>query len=231
VVLRDLLSDLYPKIKIAGTASNGHMAIELIHSIQPDLIFLDVEMPDMNGFDVLASLDKIRFQTIFVTAHLQYAIQAIRFNALDYLVKPIDPKELMSAMRRFYSKKNIDQQDQVQNAIENYNKVDVQEQILYLPTQDGGLKMKLGNIIRIEGARNYSTFHLATKQKKISSKTLGHFEEILEGKGFYRCHRSFIVNHNYIQKIHKDFFLLKNLNHVPISRRRKSLAKKWFFHY
>lgn len=231
-ILSDLIRDNHPEILLSGTAHNGKTAIEKIRSIKPDLIFLDVEMPDMNGFQVLAALKSIDFQTIFVTAYSHYAIQAIRFNALDYIVKPINPKELKQAIKQFKSKdKATDQKHRIAVAIENLNQENAQDQVLFLLTQEGGIKMILKDIIKIEGNRNYSTFHLAKGRTKISSKTLGHFEEILKGKGFFRCHRSFIINSNHIERMQKDSFLLKDASKIPISRRRKKDVKNWFAEY
>ena len=183
-VLSDLLQEKNVKTNLVGTAKNGKEGLELISSVKPDLVFLDVEMPDMNGFEVLASLDEINFRTIFVTAHSHYAIQAIRFNALDYLVKPVDPKELKLAIRRYRS--NDIAQHQIQNALQNMERKNALDQVLFLPTQEGGIKMTLRDIIKIKGDRNYSTFYLSANKTKISSKTLGHFEEILKDKGFDR---------------------------------------------
>jgi two-component system LytT family response regulator len=228
-ILSDLLEEGYNnRILIVGTAQNGQEALALIQSQKPELVFLDIEMPDMNGFEVLASLGEINFQTIFVTAFSQYAIQAIRFNALDYLVKPIDSKELNLAIRRYRSNDKADHQRQIQNALDNRNKKNALDQVLYLPTQEGGIKMALRDIVKIEGDRNYSTFHLSTNKTKISSKTLGHFEEILFGDTFFRCHRSTLVNRHHIDRLQKDSFLMKDGTEIPISRRRKALAKAWY---
>ncbi len=231
-MLYDLLLDLDKQVEVVGKARSGTEALNMIESVKPDLVFLDVEMPDMNGFEVLASLDTIDFKTIFVTAHSHYAIQAIRFNALDYIVKPINPKELYQAIRRYPLNGDVSvHQDQIKTALNNFREKDLLDQVLYLPTQEGGLKMVLRDIVRVEGDRNYSTFYLANGKTKISSKTLGHFEEILSDKGFFRCHRSFIVNHYHIEKIQKDCFLLKDENEIPISRRRKTKAKEWFLEF
>ncbi|GJM17429.1 MAG: DNA-binding response regulator [Thermodesulfobacteriota bacterium] len=228
-ILGDLLKENHLDIVVSGTAQNGQTAIEKIQSLKPDLIFLDVEMPDMNGFEVLASLKRIDFQVIFVTAFSQYAIQAIRFNALDYIVKPINPEELNQSLKRFRSKGQEQvQKQQIKLALENLKQENVQDQVLFLPTQEGGIKMRLKNIVKIEGDRNYSTFHLANGKTKISSKTLGHFEDILQGKIFFRCHRSFIVNRHHIDKMQKDNFILKDASEIPISRRRKAQTKIWF---
>jgi two-component system LytT family response regulator len=227
-ILADLLRENHSKLSVVGTAKNGKEALELIESEQPDLVFLDVEMPGMNGFEVLASLEEISFQTIFVTAFSHYAIQAIRFNALDYLVKPIDPKELSLALKRYQSTDKANHQEQIQNALENMNRKNALDQVLFIPNQEGGLKIPLRDIVNIEGDRNYSSFHLSDEKTRISSKTLGHFEEILKDKGFFRCHRSFIVNRHYVDSIKRDSFLLKNGSTLPISRRRKTMAKAWF---
>ncbi len=230
-VLADLLEDAHPEIGVAAIATSGTEAVEKIQSIRPDLVFLDVEMPDMNGFEVLASLDRIDFQTIFVTAHSQYAIQAIRFNALDYLMKPINAKELAQALRRFRIQGYVpDNQPQIRQALENLKKENVQEQVLFLPTQEGGMKLVLQEIVKIEGDGNYSTLYLSNGKTKLSAKTLGFFEEILDGKGFFRCHRSFIVNRFHVEKMKGDAFCVQDGSTIPISRRKKSESKTWFYH-
>ncbi len=226
-VLSDLLQEYGDQINLLGVARNGSEALQLIADKRPDLVFLDVEMPDMNGFEVLASLEEITFQTIFVTAHNHYAIQAIRFNALDYLLKPLDRGELRNAIKR-YDVNSRPQQDQIQNVLNNLNTVEPLDQVLYLPSQEGGIKMLLRDVVKIEGDRNYTTFYLSTQKTRISSKNLGHFEDLLVGSDFCRCHRSFIVNRRYIAKMQGDRFLLTNDVEVPISRRRKAEVKEWF---
>lgn len=228
-LLSDLLEQDHPLVEVLDTAKSGEEALEKIGRHQPDLVFLDVELPDMSGFDVLAHLEDIAFQTIFITSFSHYAIMAIRFNALDYLVKPIEPKELAHALRRYRHNghSNLNQQ-QVHLALNNLRQKNAQDQILYLPTQEGGIKMELKEIVKIEGDRNYSTIYLSNRKTKISAKTLGYFEEILDGKGFFRCHRSFILNHQHIEKLQKETFLLKDATEIPISRRRKTAAKEWF---
>lgn len=228
-VLADLLSENHPSCKLLGTAENGTEAIHLIEKLKPELVFLDVEMPDMNGFEVLVHTKALDFQTIFTTAHSQYAIQAIRFNALDYLMKPIKPKELATALKRYQSNAwAIFNKDRIRQALQNMEAETAQDMVLYLPTQEGGLKMVLADILMIEGERNYSTIHLEGGKTRLSSKTLGYFEEILAGKGFFRCHRSFIVNKAHIEKLQSDYCLMTTNAQIPISRRRKTAFKDWF---
>ena len=230
-LLKDLLQQEHPLIEVSGVAKNGMEGISKIQSIKPDLIFLDVEMPDMTGFDMLNKLEDIQFQTIFITSFSHYAIKAIRFNALDYLLKPIDQKELKNAIRNFRS--NFDSkvnQKHLEQALINLKTKKAKDQMLFIPTQQGELRIALKDIIKLEGDSNYSYIHLKNKTKKLCSKTLGYFEEILSEKGFCRCHRSFLVNGLHIDRMHKtDYFVLFDQTNVAISRRKKEEAKKWYF--
>lgn len=229
-ILSDLLQENHPEIEVMGIAKNGEEGLKKIKHLQPDLVFLDIEMPDMTGFEMLNRIETINFQTIFITAHSHYAIKAFRFNALDYLVKPIVAEHLDQSIKRFKSnKKSAVHQDQMQQALDNLNTEKIEEQKLVLPTEKGILQLPLKEITKIESERNYSFIHLSNGLKELSSKTLSHFEFILNEKGFFRCHRSFLVNRFHIDKISQDFFKLKDNSEIPISRRKKSEAKKWFY--
>ena len=232
-VLSDILKENHPELEVLDTATNGKDGLNKINQLKPDLVFLDIEMPDMNGFEMLKKLDRINFQTIFTTAHSHYAIKAFRFNALDYLVKPIVPKELKEAINRF--KSNIsanNNQNLVKQALDNLVTEKVEDQILLLPSQQGAFSLKLKQIIRIEGERNYSYIFLSNGKKQLSSKTLGYFDEILSDKGFLRCHRSHLINGIHIEGIQKnESFVLKDKSIIPISRRKKTEAKSWFQHF
>lgn len=227
-VLRDMLVEDYPHIEVTGMAHSGAEGIHLIESAQPQLVFLDVEMPDMNGFEMLSLLKEINFQIIFITAHSHYAIKAIRFNALDYLVKPIDAKELRQSLKRFTvnPKKSLTPQ-RVELALFNLQQNNAGEQVLLLQLQDGDVQIKLNQIARIEGERNYSYIHLAGGSKKLSAKNLAYFEEILSEKGFCRCHKSHLVGARHIQALQKEAFITQG-QEVPISRRKKKEVKAWY---
>jgi len=229
-LLSDQLQQHHPNIELMGFAKSGTEGLEKIKLFKPDLIFLDVEMGDMTGFDMLNRLENITFQTIFITSHSHYAIKAFRFNALDYLLKPINKKELAQAIKRHISKSTLpENQNQIHNAINNLQTKDIEDQTLLLQTQKGTLQLALKNITKIESDRNYSYIHLFNNTKELSSKTLGYFEDILADKGFCRCHRSMLVNRFHIESIlGSDSFLLKDKTIVPISRRKISFAKKWF---
>lgn len=227
--LTDQLLEFHPEVEVVGFANNGKDGLKKINHLNPDLLFLDIEMDDMTGFGLLSQVDEISFQTIFITSHSHYAIQAIRFNALDYLLKPIDKKELSQAIKRHTSSKTLlSNKTQVEQALMNIQTKKVEDQSFLLQTQKGSLRLFLKNIVKIEGERNYSYIHLSDSKKVLSSKTLGYFEDILSDKGFFRCHRSFLVNRYHIDHFGKDNFMLKDQTMVLVSRRKKSEAKNWF---
>jgi len=226
--LYDQLQENHSNIDVTGIAKNGKEGLELIAELKPDLIFLDIEMPDMTGFEMLSKLSIINFETIFITSHTHYAIKAFRFNALDYLAKPVDKDELTSALGKFYFNQKTKNHDKIQNALANIKAEHVSDQTLFLQTQTGMLRLPLKQILKIEGNRNYSNIWLVDNTKIVSAKTLSYFEDILLDKNFLRCHRSYLVNGFFIHSISKNnLIVLKNEDKVPISRRKITLVKSW----
>lgn len=225
-VLKDMLEQRSESISVLRIAYTGNEAISMITETQPQVVFLDIELPDMTGFEMLSQLEAINFQTIFTTAHSHYAIKAFRFNALDYLVKPIKDNELDEAINRVL--KSNDNSVDIKNALLNIESKSTENQKLVLPTQMGTLRFALKQITHIEGERNYSFIHLNNGSKELTSKNLAYFEDILEDKGFFRCHRSYLVNQHHIEAIKNDSFLLKSGLELPISRRKKMKARNWF---
>lgn len=225
-VLIDMLEQHRETVSVVGVSYSGHEAIAMIAEKQPQVVFLDVELPDMTGFEMLGQLEGIKFQTIFTTAHSDYAIKAFRFNALDYLVKPIKDNELVEAVNRI--KKSNDNSIAIKNALLNIESKSVENQKLVLPTQQGTLRFALKQITHIEGEGNYSYIYLANGAKELSSKNLAYFEEILEDKGFFRCHRSYLINKHHIEDLKNDHFILNSRVEIPISRRKKIKARDWF---
>ena len=225
-VLQDLLTQYSSKIAIIDIAKTGNEALSLIAKIDPDVVFLDIELPDMTGFELLQQLENINFQTIFTTSYSHYAIKAFRFNALDYLIKPINESELDEAIKKIYKFTNnsID----VKNALSNLDIQAVENQNLVLPQQDGTLRLPLKQITHVESERNYSYIHLSNGSKELSSKNLAYFEDILVDKNFYRAHRSFLVNKYHIKELIESHFVLNNKLEIPISRRNGTEAKAWF---
>lgn len=225
-VLFDLLKPYATDIAVAAIAKTGHEALPLIAAIKPDVVFLDIELPDMTGFELLQQLEDIDFQTVFTTSHRHYAIKAFRFNALDYLIKPIKESELEEAIRRFL-KSAVNSID-VKQALSNLESQPVENQKLVLSTQNGSLRIPLKQITHIEGDRNYCNIHLTNGSRELSSKNLAYFEDILLDKNFFRSHRSYLVNRYHIEALKSDNFVLKNGFEIPISRRKKAEADTWF---
>lgn len=226
-VLYDLLLENNTHFDVLEIAKSGKEAIDLIYSLKPNVIFLDIELPDMTGFELLQQLDDIQFQTIFTTSHSHYAIKAFRFNALDYLIKPIDRSELNEAISRLPIETT--NSVEVKNALSNLETESIENLKLILTTQNGTLRLPLKQITHIEGERNYSYIYLSNGSRELSSKNLAYFEDILEDKNFFRSHRSYLVNKYHIENLKNDTFVLKNGIEVAISRRKKTEAETWFF--
>jgi two-component system, LytTR family, response regulator len=226
-VLHDLLKQYAADIAVLDVANTGDKALRLIASKKPNVVFLDIELPDMTGFELLQQLDDIPFQTIFTTAHSHYAIRAFRFNALDYLVKPVKESELDEAIKRLL--KTASNGMEVKHALSNLEAQSVENQKLVLSTQNRTLRLPLKQITHIEGERNYSYIYLSNGSRELSSKNLAYFEDILMDKNFFRNHRSFLVNRYHIEALKNDHFVLKNGIDIPISRRNKTAANEWFF--
>lgn len=226
-VLHDLLKQHATDITVLEIANTGKKALQLIASVKPDVVFLDIELPDMTGFELLQQVDNINFQTIFTTSHSHYAIRAFRFNALDYLVKPIKETELDEAIKRLL--KYAGNKIEVKHALSNLESKSVENQKLLLQTQNGTLRLPLKQITHLEGDRNYSYIYLSNGTRELSSKNLAYFEDILSDKSFFRSHRSYLVNTYHIKALLEGHFVLKNGIEIPISRRKGTEAKTWFF--
>lgn len=228
--IQDLLSDklsFFDDVLVVGQALNGHDGLKLIEDKQPDLVFLDVEMTDMTGFELLSTISEINFKTIFITSYGHYAIKAIRFNALDYLLKPIDLEELRNAIRRFKEQSDKETSNKARHLVNNLTRKE-EDQLLILKVQEGEFCKPLKDILCIEGDRNYSRIKLADGATELVSKTLSHFEELLEDKGFFRVHKSTLINRLHISKVKSEFIVLTNEQKITISRRRKPDFLVWF---
>ncbi|MFC4722381.1 LytR/AlgR family response regulator transcription factor [Geojedonia litorea] len=227
-LLRDKIEHHFPELKVLGVANSGEKGIELIQKHSPELVFLDVEMSDMTGFEMLSKLETINFQTIFITSYNHYAIKAIRFNALDYLLKPFDLGELQNAVKRYKKFRNNGKHSiqHMSHALNNFKYNNVSNQVLTLKTQQGVLSLPLKEIICIKGDRNYSMIVMSKGKTETISKTLGDLEELLDEKGFFRCHKSFLVNKEHITR-HNSKVLLSNEAVIPVSRRKKVLFDEW----
>lgn len=230
-ILKTLLERSAPEITAIEVVHNAMDAYFKIKEWKPDLVFLDIQMPFMNGFDLLNKLEEINFDVVFTTAFNQYAIQAIRFSALDYLLKPIDVDELTNAVHRFMQRRNSVAPNnlQYQNLVSNLAAQKNDDFTLAIHGNQGMQFLKINEIIRLEGDRNYTMFFLSGDRKHLASKTLKEYEELLNDKGFVRIHKSHLVNSNFVESLSQDgIVLMKDKSRVEVSRRRLPDIRKIF---
>jgi two-component system, LytTR family, response regulator len=198
-------------------------ALEVLPVFKPSLIMLDIEMPKQSGFDFLNMASESNFDVIFTTAYDQYAIKAIRFSALDYLLKPIDKFDLQNAINRHVVKKqDEDQKLLVSNLIANLQQKDSKDFKLALSTNEGVFFYDPIDILYCEGENNYTRFNFLKNKPMLVSKTLGEYEDLLAEHGFLRIHKSHLVNAKYVCKVDKDgMVLMTDGKQLAISKRRK----------
>lgn len=194
-----IIQEYLPDLEIIGKASSAHEARKIISENKPDLVFLDIEMPGEDGFDFLKSLPAIDFNLIFITAYNQYAIQAFKFSAVDYLLKPVKIPELINAVNRV---REITQQKQLPDYRLLLENIQLSRPVkIALNTSESREYFNIGDIVHIEGDINYSKFYLIDKRVIMVSKTLKIFEDMLVGHGFYRTHKSSLVNLKHVKRI------------------------------
>jgi two-component system, LytTR family, response regulator len=223
-VLQLMIGRYVPAITELRITTDPAEAISLIQEFKPDLVFLDIVMPSTNGFELLSQVEQAKFEVIFTTAYNEYAIQAIRYSALDYLLKPIDADELKMAVQRFISKQQTGTSFTEMYSNLLYN-LQVKEEVdfrLAIPTNDGARFVAPDELIRCEGERNYTWFYLTGNRKHLSAKTIKEYQDILEKQGFLRIHKSHLVNKKYVEYyLGEGAVLLKDKTKLPVSRQRK----------
>lgn len=212
------------KIEIIGEAKSIKEAIEKIKMLQPELIFLDIQLSDGLGFEVLNLFKENNFKVIFTTAYSQYAIKAIKFSALDYLLKPIDSDELIAAVGKAMKSSKETENIKIENFIQNQNETPFRKKIA-LHTAEGISIFELENIIKCSAESNYTCLYFTNGKKMLASKTLKDFEDLLSASGFERIHHSHIINLNHLVSfINKDggYVILSDKSTLPVSQRKKS---------
>ncbi|WP_153800177.1 LytR/AlgR family response regulator transcription factor [Foetidibacter luteolus] len=213
-------------IEVISALSQPAIAIEAINNLKPDILFLDIEMPGMNGFTLLQKLQHKNFELIFVTAYDHYAIKAIRYSALDYLVKPVEPDELKSAVDRAVEKRNSStSKQQFELLMENITLQQKSFKRLAVPSYDGLHFVKIEDIIYLEAHVNYTHIHITNKQKYVVSRTIKDYEELLPADTFLRIHNSYIINKDFVERyIRGDGgqVVLSNGITLDVSKRKKT---------
>ncbi len=223
--LRKLLAKYCPDVQVVGTAENAIEAFEKIQSLQPNLVFLDIEMPKENGFKLLEKFKEVNFDIIFTTAYSNYALKAFRYAALDYLTKPIDFRLLIEAIGRFKNKQEIaSSQSRLHLLLDNLNNNPNSFEKIALPSVDGYQLVQVRNILYCQANINYTVVHLLDGKEITASKPLKEFEDLLPKETFFRTHKSFLINLNLIDSYcrEEDCVVLTNNVSIPISSRLKN---------
>lgn len=227
--LRSIIDTYCPGIEVIATANNAADGVEVIKSNQPDLVFLDIQMPSGSGFDVLRAFKAVHFEVIFITAYDQYGIQAIKFSALDYLLKPIDINEFKVAIDKAKEKISSKRQNHsIENLLEYIKTGQRESPKIALPTLSEIRYIKVNNIVRCEAENNYTTFYLNNGEQILVCKTLKEYNELLHPHRFIRPHQSHLVNLSFVKSYLKEdggTLLLTDQTKVPISRQNKDKIK------
>ncbi len=224
LALSQKLMDYCPQVKLVGEAENGEEGIAEIEKHNPDLVFLDIEMPRLNGFEMLNKIKNKNFHLIFTTAYDHYAIKAIKYSAFDYLLKPIDIEELKIAVEKLQESSADNIQQQVDLLQSNINNPKWNLNKFAIPTLEGLCFYNIADLIFLEANSNYTNLYFSDNKKVIASKTLKDFEEMLPEDTFFRPHHSYIINLNFINKYIKGDggqIELTNGAVIDVSRRKK----------
>ena len=211
-------------INLVALATTGQAGIEAIQNHQPDLLFLDIELGDMTGFELLERIDAVDFQVIFTTAHEQYAIKAIRYSAVDYLQKPIGREELLAAISRAENNPTRILKEQVNQLAQNVRAKSALPEKIALTTSEGLVFKKIEDIVRCESDRMYTIVAMVGGEKLMVSKPMGQLEEILEGQNFFRIHNSHLINMNHIRQFVRSeggYLVMEDGATVSVARNRK----------
>ncbi|MCD4794332.1 MAG: LytTR family DNA-binding domain-containing protein [Bacteroidales bacterium] len=223
-LVSDFLKEFCSAVNIAGTASNAKTGLEEINTKNPDLVILDVEMPDMDGFQLLKCLPDINFDIIFISAYNDYAVKAFKVCAVDYLLKPINPEELVKAINKVQEKRKTKKYTDIsyRKLFETFEKQQTQK--IIIPTKEKNHFIKVDDIIHVEAQGNYSMIFLSEDNSMLISKSIKEFEEYLCSPLFFRIHKSYLINLEYVKNFsYKDggTIEMESGKKLSVSRRKK----------
>jgi two-component system, LytTR family, response regulator len=234
-ILEKMLEQFCPDVEVAGTASDSKSGASIIRQEKPDLVFLDIEMPYGNAFDLLDGLKPFDFEVIFVTAFDNYMLKAFKYSALDYLLKPVDIAELKSAVNNVISRKksrHIDMQ-QLELLLASMKNPRMPIERIALPSQEGLELHNVDDIVRCEALRGYTNIYLQNGQKILSSRNIKEFEDLLPETVFFRIHNSHLVNLNCVKRYQKGrggFIEMMDGTQLEVAIRRKDELLARFGH-
>ncbi len=226
-VVKNILEQYCKSVEVIGEAKNVAEGVKIINDLKPDLVLLDIRMPDGTGFNILKKVKNLDFYFIFISAHEEYAIQAIKQSALDYIVKPINTNELVAAIEKAElvhprERDMLNKLDSLQyNQSDNFS-----DKRLVLNTQDSIYVVKVNEIISCKADKNYTEVNILDKKKLVISKTLKDVEEMLTGCGFFRTHQSYLINLKFINHYEKGLggtIVMQDSSRIPVSSRKKDI--------
>jgi len=217
-----------PEVEIAGEAAKVAQALELLREYPVDLLFLDIDLDGESGFDILETLreePELNPSVVFITAHDEFAIKAIKFSALDYLLKPIDPEELVKAVRRAEEQKGMPKNpDNLKVLMDNIRPNSDAPAKIMVPSSKGLQMVRIKDIIRLESSSNYTTFYPKEGKVLLSSRTLKEYDNLLQGYHFFRPHKSHLININYLVRYVQQeggYLVMEDETRVPVANRKK----------
>ena len=221
-----LLKTYCPQVQIEAMCNAASKGIEAINQFKPDLVFLDIEMPHMIGFDMLETFDKLPFDVVFCTAYDQFAIKAFKYSALNYLLKPVDPEDLKETIRRIEERKAAPSKEQIDLLFQNIKQQQrpATTQRIALTSGDGMIFVQTQDILYCQAESNYTSVVLTGGKKILVSKVLKEIDETLSGPDFFRIHNSYLINMNHIKKYVRGeggYIIMDDGATISISRNRR----------
>ena len=225
MLLKELLAGCCPDVEVVAEAGNIKASVELIRRLHPDLVLLDIKLEDGSGFELLEKLGSHDFSIIFITAYEEFAVKAFRQSAVDYILKPVVPEELAAAVNKARIALQHENNDRIRLATNNTNNNQNQEKKIVLRTVEKFHFVKVNDIIRCESDNTYTTFFLSDHTSILVSKTLKDFEGILCDFGFYRPHKSFLINLKHIKAFEKSdggFIIMNDESRIPLSDKKRA---------
>jgi two-component system LytT family response regulator len=223
-MIAEIVKNFCDGAEVVGQAGSVKEGIERIETLHPDLVLLDIKMDDGSGFDLLGQVDRINFKVVFITAYQEFALQAIKFSALDYILKPVDPEELIKAVDTARELVSDQQQIQLKHLTESLNNQDQSNKRVLLKTSDSIHLVHVDEIRYCEADGGYTHFYTDKVNNILVSRALAEYEELFKGFGFFRVHKSFLVNLQKVLRFEKDDggqLVMEGDARVPVASRKR----------
>ncbi|HBS86866.1 MAG: hypothetical protein A2W91_12610 [Bacteroidetes bacterium GWF2_38_335] len=233
-LIETMVNNCCPEVEVCAKANSVIEALKKINELKPDLLFLDIEMPYANGFDLLKAVENRTFDVVFITAYDRYAVQAFRVSAVDYLLKPLNEKDVSAAIKKVLEKRKTKSGfGRVENLMENISGKKPKRIALFI--NDCDTFVEIDDIVRFEADNRYTTVYMTNNVKHFVSRNIGEFEELLNEYNFFRIHRSHLINTAQVKSVHKrdgGYLTMVDGTQIEISRRKKDefLQKLKEFH-